>query len=170
MSDTELAAGKTTGDGYIFMPNYSSQKLTDVAYILNSDANVNDARGSSYEKVDNALTTPFRPYFKPTSTNGARKQSRAIIFADEQTNMKVHDADTPSGNSFDLNIYAKHKKIVVESNLKDIATLRIMNAEGISISSFTIKPGETVETRVNNSGVYIVQSSNGNNIKKIAVR
>lgn len=170
VSDTELAAGKTTGDGYIFMPNYSSQKLTDVAYILNSDANVNDARGSSYEKVDNALTTPFRPYFKPTSTNGARKQSRAIVFADEQTNMKVHDADTASGNSFDLNIYAMHKKIVVESNLKDIATLRIMNAEGIIISSFTIKPGETVETRVNNSGVYIVQSSNGNNIKKIAVR
>ena len=40
----------------------------------------------------------------------------------------------------------------------------------INGETFTIKPGEVVETRVNNAGVYIVQSTDGEYTKKLAVK
>lgn len=170
VSDVELAANKADGDGYTFMPNYGNKKLTDVAYILNTNAATDDTSGSSYTIADNAVLLPFRPYFKLTDTAGARKQSRSIVFADEQTNMEVHNDDIKNDTGLGLNIYAKSKKIVVESNLREIATLRIVNAEGITICSFTIKPGESIETPISNSGVYVVQTIDGNYKKKLAVK
>jgi hypothetical protein len=84
--------------------------------------------------------------------------------------MEVHNDDIKNDNGLGLNIYAKSKKIVVESNLREIATLRIVNAEGITICSFTIKPGESIETPISNSGVYVVQTIDGNYKKKLAVK
>jgi hypothetical protein len=69
-----------------------------------------------------------------------------------------------------LNIYAKRKKIVVESNLREITDVRIVNMAGITVNTFSIEPGETVETRIYNSGVYIVQTADTRYTKKLAVR
>ena len=80
------------------------------------------------------------------------------------------DHNLKEKESGSLDIYAKRKKIVVESNLREITEVRIVNTAGITLRTFDIEPGETVETRVNNGGVYIVQTSDGHYNKKLAVR
>jgi hypothetical protein len=142
-------------------------------YILNSnDADV-DKRGNSYKKVDNgAQTVPFRPYFvAATTTNPARQMTRSIVFSDEQTQLEgKDDRDLRGEDTYSLSIYAKRKKIVVESNLRETTEVRIVNPAGITINTFDIEPGETVETRIYNSGVYIVYADNGRYIMKLGVK
>jgi hypothetical protein len=40
----------------------------------------------------------------------------------------------------------------------------------MTINTFTIEPGETVETRINNAAVFIVQTTDGRYNKKLSVR
>ena len=163
VSDEKLAAGKTdAGTGYAFVPNYMAKTVSD-GFMLN-------AAGSSYDKMASATTIPFRPYFT-TATGGARQQTRSIIFSEEQTQLKGKDDHDLRGDEvYSLNIYAKRKKIVVESNLRETTEVRIVNPAGITINTFDIEPGETVETRIYNSGVYIVQTTDGHYNKKLVVR
>ena len=60
--------------------------------------------------------------------------------------------------------------ILVESALTYTTDVRIVNLAGMTINAFTIEPGETIETRINNSGVYIVEPSEARFIKKLSVR
>ena len=172
VSDTELAARRetATANGYTFVPNYSSEMLASTAYILNTNDDVVDERGSRYKVVaSNAVTVPFRPYFVATA-NPAREITRSIIFSDEQTQLQGDKDRETIDEAYSLNIYAKRKKIVVESNLREVTEVRIVNTAGITINTFNIEPGETIETRINNSGVYIVQSADGRYNKKLVVR
>ena len=175
VSDDEIdgKAAAQTNDGYRFVTNFTARTLEGVAYVLNSDDTEVDKRGNSYKKVDNgAQTVPFRPYFvAATTTNPARQMTRSIVFSDEQTQLEgKDDRDLRDEDTYSLSIYAKRKKIVVESNLREITEVRIVNTAGITLRTFDIEPGETVETRVNNSGVYIVQTSDGHYNKKLSVR
>jgi hypothetical protein len=113
---------------------------------------------------------PFRPYF--TATTQAREKTRSIVFSDEQTELKgVEEKGDPSDEDLGLlKIYAKRKKIVVESALKRDIDIRIVNPAGITINVFTLEPGETIETRITNAGVYIVQSADGRYTKKLVVK
>ena len=175
MSDEEIAekAAAQTNDGYRFVTNFTARTLEGVAYVLNSDDTDVDKRGNSYKKVDNgAQTVPFRPYFvAATTTNPARQMTRSIVFSDEQTQLEgKDDHDLRGEDTYSLSIYAKRNKIFVESNLRETTEVRIVNTAGITITSFDIEPGETVETRIYNSGVYIVQTSDGRYNKKLAVK
>ena len=69
-----------------------------------------------------------------------------------------------------LSISAGRHKILVTSALKAKATVVILNAAGIALHTFDIEPGETVETRIINSGVYIVRTEDGHHLKKVAVK
>ena len=171
VSDDEMSGKHETGDGYDFVPNFTSKTLDDVAYILNTDDTDVDKRGSSYVKVESgAQTVPFRPYFTASSA-GAREKTRSIIFSDEQTQLEgKDDHDLRDDEVYSLSIYAKGKKIVVESNLRETTEVRIVNPAGITYNTFDIKPGETVETRIYYSGVYIVQTTDGQYNKKVIVR
>ena len=44
------------------------------------------------------------------------------------------------------------------------------HGSGITINTFALEPGQTVETRLSNAGVYIVQSADGKLLKKLTVR
>jgi hypothetical protein len=172
VSDTEMANGKAAAGGYTFMPNYGTKTLAGVAYVLNSDDAVVDNRGNSYQKVtSNTVTVPFRPYFVATAQASAPKMARSIVFSNETTQLQGNDNElNPDDKAYDLIITAKRKKIIVESNLRESTEVRIVSATGITISTFTIEPGETVETRINNAGIYIVQTADGKHIKKLAVK
>ena len=61
------------------------------------------------------------------------------------------------------------KEIPYLTNIDDIPTAALASVTS-QAGDFTIKPGEVVETRVNNAGVYIVQSTDGEYTKKLAVR
>ena len=84
-----------------------------------------------------------------------------------------HEANEKAGNNDpgNLIVYAgKEKTIVVESALRYITDVRITTTSGITLATFTIEPGETIETRVNLAGVYIVQTTDGEHTKKLAVK
>ena len=62
------------------------------------------------------------------------------------------------------------RKIVVTSSLRDEADVRIVNVNGQTIDSYKIQPGETIETPVYNSGVYIIRAAGGHYTKKVSVK
>ena len=183
VSDTEMAGvtksvtmGSTSVD-YTFKPSYLNDpelETGNYAFLLNAD-------GNSYveDKVNTqvAKTSAFRPYFTSTAVapapgGGARPVTRSIVFSNEDSQLKgVEEKGNPNDEDpGNLSIYAKKHKIIVESALTRDIDIRIVNTAGITVSTFTLEPGETVETRINNAGVYIVQSTDGRYIKKLAVR
>ena len=175
VSDTEKAGVTKTVDGktFTFKPSYLNdpELETGYAFLLNAD-------GNSYEedKVNTtvAKVSAFRPYFTSTAVaSSARPFTRSIIFNNNDSEIKgvVEKGDpTKEEAAGTLNIYAKKHKIIVESALTYTTDVRIVNLAGITINSFTIEPGETVETRINNAGVFIVETTDGRYIKKLSVR
>ena len=165
--------GEVSSNGYTFRPNYMKQTYapgTIGIYTLN-------ATGGSYDKVPGGTeqasveVLPFRPYFAVAKTSGGDVRTRSIIFSHEDSQLKgVEDRDLRDESTGSLDIYPKRKKIVVESSLNYTAEVRIINVAGITINAFTIEPGETVETRVNVSGVYIVETTDSRYTKKLAVK
>ena len=63
-----------------------------------------------------------------------------------------------------------HLKIAVKSTLKESVKVRILNLNGLALNIFTLQPGETVETDLKYTGVYIVQTTDGKFMKKLTVR
>ena len=179
VSDTEMAGVTKTVDGktFTFKPSYlndSELETGKYAFLLNSD-------GNSYEedKVNTtvAKVSAFRPYFTSAAVassggGGARPVTRSIVFSNDDSELKgvVERGDPKEEAAGTLNIYAKKHKIIVESALTYITDVRIVNLAGMTINAFTIEPGETVETRINTSGVYIVEPSEARFIKKLSVK
>lgn len=50
-----------------------------------------------------------------------------------------------------------------------LTDMTIVNPAGISLRTFTVRPGETIETPVLFSGIYIVRSEDGIYTKKLSV-
>ena len=154
VSDNELQ-GVKVGD-YTFRPNYAARELTTASYVLN-------AEGDSYDKTETTTTIPFRPYF----TSGANVRTRSIIFGDDNSQF---GSEEKSRAAQDLIITTRQHKIIVESQLKHVTDVRIVNTAGITMKTFTIQPGEVVETYMINAGVYIVQTTDARYTKKLAVK
>ena len=154
VSDDELKDVKV--GNYTFRPNYASRELTTASYVLNGE-------GSSYDKTEATTTIPFRPYF----TSGANVRTRSIVFGDESTQF---GSEEKSHSGQDLIITTRQHKIIVESQLRYVTDVRIVNTAGITMKTFTIQPGEVVETYMINAGVYIVQTSDARYTRKLAVK
>ena len=154
VSDNELQ-GVKVGD-YTFRPNYAACDLTTASYVLNGE-------GSSYDIAATTTTIPFRPYF----TSGANVRTRSIVFGDDNSQF---GGDEKSRSGQDLIITTREHKIIVESQLRYITDVRIVNTAGITMKTFTIQPGEVVETYMINAGVYIVQTTDARHTKKLAVK
>ena len=155
---------------FTFKPNYLNEVLAAGSdnYALSDD-------GSSFDKVLTAKDTEvaaFRPYFSSAVVTGARNVTRTILFSNDDSQLKgvEEKGDPNSEDPGTLSIRAEKHKIVVESALTRDVDIRIVNAAGITVTTFNIEPGETIETRINNAGVYIVQSADGRYIKKLAVK
>lgn len=166
VSDDEQAAAisKYTKNGFAYRPNYLTTEIaTGDGYLLN------DA-GTAYD-VTTAATTllPFRPYFAKQT---ADVRTRSIVFGDADDTELGGDDDTlrPDGQAEGLIVKPGRHKIVVESRMNDTTEVRILLPTGITLTTFSIEPGEKVETRIINQGVYIVQTTDGKYNKKLAVR
>ena len=118
-----------------------------------------------------ALVYAFRPYFTLASGGSARQLTRSIVFNSSNSELKgVEERDNPKEVGGSLNIYSKKHLIVVESALTYNVDVIITNTAGIIVNKFTIKPGEAIETRIYNAGVYIVQPSEVRFTKKLSVK
>ena len=116
---------------------------------------------------DATSVSAFRPYF----TSGP-SETRAIIFGNEQSEQKggeEHGDPRQDDGTGTLTIYAKNGKIFVESSLNFTEDVRIVTPAGITVSTFAVKPGQTVEVRADASGMYIVHTLDGQYTKKVAV-
>ena len=129
-----------------------------------------DAAGDSYDKVAAASVTPvsaFRPYFKAVSVGGAKEfkgQTRSIVFSRETSEMFHQEESDDISDTGRLIIKARNGKIFVTSTMLVPKDITIVTAAGALFDHYTIQPGETRETKVTASGVYIV------NRKKLSVK
>ena len=125
-----------------------------------------NADGSSYDETASTVTIPFRPYF----TAGAGVRTRSIIFSEDGSKVGGDEEMNPSREGQNLIITTREHKVIVESQLRYVTDVRIVNTAGITMKTFTIKPGEVVETYLINAGVYIVQTEDARYTKKLAVK
>ena len=168
VSDDELDA--MSADGYSFMPNYMS-KVVD-GYLMNTDGNSFDVT-----PTEGAKATPFRPYFLADDSNNARQNARqyarSILFDSNDSSFAFGDEKDPSGDNFgegDLVFTIRKHMISVTSSLRREADVRIVNMSGLTIATFTIQPGETIDTNIGVGGVYMVRADGGRIQKKLAIR
>ena len=169
VSDNELNA--VTANGYSFKPNYMSKTVeAEAGYLMNSN-------GNSFD-VTEAVTAlvPFRPYFIGQQLSGARgagqKAVKHIIFDGDDSSFVINE-DDPSKEEIateNMIFTTRRHEIIVTSNLRVEADVRIYNISGITVASFTILPGETISTYIPVSGVYIVRAADGRYQKKLAVK
>ena len=168
VSDTEMAGVKK--DNYTFTPSYMNYaKMTGDkhAFLLNSDGN---------RFVETADTEPvvvaFRPYFVAPTPDASRSMTRSIIFTNNEDSEMPHEefSEGDIDDTGKLSVSTSRLNIAVKSTLKETVNVRIFTMNGITINTFAIEPGETVETRLSNAGVYIVQSADGKLLKKLTVR
>ena len=166
VSDGELSA--TAVDDYTFMPNYMSKVVN--GYLMNSDGDRFDATPTGGAKA-----MPFRPYFIAGSSSSpapAKRAAKSIIFDSGDSSFAIGDDDPSKGEvgQGSLMFSVGRRKIAVTSSLRDEADVRIVNVNGQTIDSYKIQPGETVETPVYNSGVYIIRAAGGHYTKKVSVK
>jgi len=167
VSDYETAdavEANTKGD-MSYRPSYMNREVAIGDYVLNSS-------GDAYVKASAAGTMQaFRPYFTGTVAGSARTRGiQQIEFGQGDSSFGIEDRQDPrSGEAGTLTITAEKGRIVVSSSLRYTTDVRIVNPAGVSLRTFTVRPGETIETPVLFSGIYIVRSEDGIYTKKLSV-
>ena len=168
VSDDEKAGKKiTSGDnktGYTFKPNYLGKEMT--GYEMNTV-------GNSFVKNEDMVTIPFRPYFVFEQLPQAaprRADAQYIVFDSSDSSFAIGDEDPSDELAGELTFSTKPRKLVTTSSLRHATDVRVYSTSGQAVTSFTIQPGETVETDITIAGVYIVRADNGRYTKKIALR
>ncbi len=162
----ELTFGKVVVDGYEYHSVYTSKPLAEGSFMLNTD-------GSKYLRQGETTTIPFRPYFVP-GTSGTRSSDhpkKAILIGEASS--KPKGSTTAIQQVYaddDLIVKGGKKKIKVESELHHTTDVRIVTPAGMTLTTYAIEPGETVDTRVETAGVYIVYGDNGKYVKKVIVK
>ena len=161
VSDDELNA--VSANSYSFMPNYMSKKVE--GFLMN-------AEGSRFDKTpDGGLATvPFRPYFVAAPSPAPRRSPvQSIVFDSSDSSFAIGD-DPSDKLAGELVFSAKPRKLVTTSSLRQPADVRVYSTSGVAIASFTIQPGETIETDIAVPGVYIIRAANGRYMKKLALK
>ena len=163
VSDEELIS--VDDDGYAFVPNYISKKVD--GYLMNAD-------GSSFDvtPAGGSAATPFRPYFIASGSGARQYTTRSILFGNSDSTFKFGEKG-PSKDEIgegDLLFTVRNHKISVTSSLRHEADVHIYNMGGLVIANFTIQPGETIDTRINVGGVYMIHADGGRIQKKLAIK
>ena len=166
VSDDEIKTAETTvtysGQKYTFKPSYMNEMLTagTNSYSLKPEFDSNNdgvTDCSVFDKVpasgEATAVGAFRPYFIGPAPAGARQfVAQRIVFG--STDGEIYDG--PESALGGLEIYVKDHRIITTSHLKEAVVISIVNVGGISLANYVLQPDETVETRVQNTGVYIV--------------
>ena len=183
VSDGEMEGVRA--NDYVFKPNYLKETLKSVevsdgtsqrSYALNAtgDAYVAVLRPDEADPgVDDKVVLPFRPYFLKDASSGAKRRNTVwqINFDREENTFAFEDRDPRTGEtSGALTFYVEGVVIGVKSTLTTDVPVQIVNTGGQTLASFTIHSGETVETPVPNTGVYIVRADKGRYNKKVTVK
>ena len=158
ISDGEKAGVTVTcsGTNYTFKPSYLNETLEPSATITNYALNTT---GASYDNVTAATpVSAFRPFFTAEGGSSGAKGMREsfakrIIFGGTDNDLRDGPETVLDGS---LEIYTRGYNIVTTSHLKEATVIRIATAAGATFANYVLQPGETIETTVPNTGVYVV--------------
>jgi hypothetical protein len=174
----------TTGSKYADAAAFATAKAAAVGGKLYTDEDGTleageyaNAETKYYSRVSNVPMTKneknnispalsaFRPYFTGGGGGSPAKEykTRSIVFSRNTAEMNGQEDDDISDTG-ELIIRGRDGRILVTSMLQEAKDIIIVTSAGALIDHYTIQPGETRQTRINASGVYLV------NKKKIAVR
>lgn len=132
---------------------------------------VPDAAGVGESSVADTELAAFRPFF---TTDVPVINTRSIVFGSEQTEeqkgVEEHGDPTQEELNGGLRIWSKKDKIYVESSLRFTEDMRIVTPAGITVATFSVKSGQTVEVQADFSGIYIVHTLDGKYTKKVTVK
>ena len=153
---------------YIFKPSYLNEELTpypaapaasttyDVNFALNED-------GNSFALVNGTAQSinAFRPFFTGKKTAPAARPAPAreinyIDFANVTDGTMEPDEDVLGREKGILEIFARGRNIHTISHLKETVNIRIVNAAGAVMKTYTLEPGKTIVTPITAPGTYIV--------------
>ena len=169
VSDEETV-GKTIKVGntdYTFKPNYLNKNLsTTTDYALNPAIEANPsaippveavAAGKRFDQITsgNESQWAFRPYFT-TSTSSPAREIKYIEFTNITDGTLEPDEDMNDVEKGALEIYSKGRDIYTVSHLKEDINIVIVDAGGATLTTYTLKPGKTITTRVKAPGTYLV--------------
>ena len=169
--ETVLNSSLVQDNGYTFRATY----LNSPSVAAGTNVFKLSDTGGSFDLVDGGSTADFkafRPYFTAPVPSGSRRVVKQIsIGSDTQAEpFGIHETDPEEDLNGSLIISAKRHRIIVTSALRSPVSVNIVDLKGISVSTFTIEPGETIETRVPVGGVYVVRADGGRYQKKQVVR
>ena len=161
---TKTLTGSSKSYTLTFLPNYMNMSLEAGTFNYTLDAD-----GDSYDKVpatgDAVKVSAYRPNFTATSVANPSPSPKMApqnsLFGGDYNGLEGEPISTLDG---DLEIHVKDHKIITTSHLKEPVVIRILNVGGITFANYVLQPGEAQETRVQNTGVYIV------NKKKVLVK
>ena len=177
-----ISSGSTSvTTDYFFKPNYlnwdfeaGSDVYTLVSQYDSTDDGEDNPDCSSFVKVPatgDAITPvkAFRPFF----ISSASTSTRNIVFGNDQSEEKgIMEHGDPKEEELNggLIIWSKKDKIYVQSSLSFTEDLRVVTPAGITVATFTVKPGQTVEVQADFSGMYVVHTLDGLYTKKVVVK
>ena len=115
------------------------------------------------ETTEDRKLSAFRTYFeaKKAVTRAIKFSNIDSQFGEEESQDNVAD---------NVNIYAKNHKVVITSELRSTADVRIFNTGGLCVATFNIEPGQTIETPLYSEGVYMVHVDGARFRKKLMVK
>ena len=165
VSDQEMSG--VSANGYTFMPVYMNNPEIAAGEVFQLD---NAGAGFEKKEADAIAIEAFRPYFVKPNPSSAGKRAAQYITFNNVTSLPG-DNDPMEGDLYGGLLFGTRRHtIIVTSSLNREADVRIVNTAGQTIDAYTIQPGETVETRVNNSAVYIIHAAGGHYTKKVTVK
>ena len=102
-----------------------------------------------------------------------QRYTRSIVFGSSESELKgVEEHGDPTAEELNggLRIWSKKNKIYVQSSLSYTEDMRVVTPAGITVATFSVKPGKTVEIVADFSGMYIVHTLDGLYTKKVTVK
>ena len=144
------AAGQLYTDADGTTPAVSWADAATTYYKRVSEISYNDVN-----KVTPALRA-FRPYFTASVTNSSRHMApERIVFGG--ANGEEFEQGPESVLDGSIEIFVRGRNIVAVSHQEVPTAIRIVNLAGITIRNFVLEPGQTVETPIENAGVYMAK-------------
>ena len=167
VSEDEMA--DVAESGYTFKATY----LNNPEIATGNDLYLLDNEGAGFKKTASAdvKITAFRPYFVAPTPPSSSPAPRYIMFNSMSESIGTQDGQEQRDHvSESMEFFAKKHKIVVTSHMQNVADVGIYSASGICIGTFDIQPGETIETPIYNSGVYIIRAAGGHYTHKVTIK
>lgn len=154
-------------NSFYFKPNYLNIEVKAPAETGDPNYYVMASDGGSYEKVETGKKSvaAFRTYF--SSSNAI---TRSIRFNNVSSQFGGEDQEQRDHVSESMEFSAKKHAIVVTSHMQAEADVSIFTVSGVCVASFNIAPGETIETPIYNSGVYIIRAAGGHYTHKVTIK